>query len=103
MRSFIEVRNEQLKSAKAVEQNSTKEDWSAEEVWQMVAKKGGHEAWIDISLAPFSEYGLVAYYNSETGYCDVSRNHVAKSADGKVLVCDQEYYTLPGNLYVLAE
>lgn len=89
MRTFIEVRNEQLKSERGVNERN-------EETWQKAAARGEHEAWIDVARR------LVAYYNSKTEYCDVSEQ-TARSADGKVMVLDADYYALPGSLYVLAE
>jgi len=93
MRSFIEVRNEQLRLG-----NTHLREWGTKEVWQKVAAKGEHEAWCD------SGYGRVAYYNSITEFTDVQDyGDVARSADGRVLVLNQDYHQLPANLYVLAE
>lgn len=89
MRTFIEVRNEQLKSERGVNERN-------EETWQKAAARGEHEAWVD------SAYGLVAYYNSKTEYCDVAK-YAASSEDGKVMVLNADYYAIPGSLYVLAE
>lgn len=99
MRTFIEVRNEQLEGKRVAIEREPFEyfsDWKNEETWQKVAARGEHEAWVD------SAYGLVAYYNSKTEYCDVSEQ-VASSEDGKVMVLNADYYALPGSLYVLAE
>lgn len=104
MRTFIEVRNEQLKSERGVNERVAIErkrfedvnEWKKEETWQKVAARGEHEAWVD------SAYGLVAYYNSKTEYCAVAK-YAASSEDGKVMVLDADYYALPGSLYVLAE
>lgn len=104
MRTFIEVRNEQLKSERRVNERVAIErepfedidEWKNEETWQKAATRGEHEAWVDIAR------GLVAYYNSKTEWCDVSQQ-AARSVDGKVMVLNADYYALPGSLYVLAE
>lgn len=107
MRTFIEVRNEQLKSEcrenerVAIERKPFEDlsEWKNEETWQKVATRGEHEAWVDIA------YGLIAYYNSKTEYCAVATGSqcVASSEDGKVMVLNADRYALPGSLYALAE
>jgi len=72
-------------------------DHSTDELWQKVATNGAHEAWVE------SAYGMVAYFNSLSGYCEGSAAYKAWNEDGTVLVLDRDHYGIAGYLYVLAE
>lgn len=69
--------------------------WTGEELWICTQTHEQHQAWYDES------YGLVGYYNTQTGEMVVGTHHV-ESSDNRVMVLDKFYFNTPYAIYLAA-